>query len=166
MKLYLKIDDNLDGIELYRILNNNLKISKRLITKLKKYNQIFCNDIPAFTNYIVKANDTISVDIDFEEVSNDNIVPLDKKLEIIFEDESLLIVNKPYNMPTHPSLNHFNDTLSNIVKNYYLKNNINRQIRPVNRLDKDTSGIVIFAKNQYIQEHLISQMKNNIFKKE
>ena len=66
----------------------------------------------------------------------------------------------------HPSFNHFDSSLSNGVKSYFDKINLHRKIRIVNRLDKDTSGIVVFAKNEYIQEALIMQMKNNTFKKE
>ncbi len=62
-------------------------------------------------------------------------------------------------------MSHFEDSLSNGVKYYFEKNNIKRKIRPVNRLDKDTSGIVIFAKSEYIQEMLVKQMKNNTFEK-
>ena len=166
MKLSIKINSDLQNINLYKILNTNLNLSKRLITKLKNNKLIFCNNEVAYTNYIVKLNDIISVDIDFEEDNNDNIVALDKNIDIIYEDDCLIALNKPSNMPTHPSCNHFEDTLSNALKLYYLKNNINKTIRPINRLDKDTSGIVIFAKNQYIQEHLINQMKTLKFEKE
>ena len=77
-----------------------------------------------------------------------------------------MIINKPPNLPVHPSISHFQDSLSNGVKYYFNSINLNRKIRPINRLDKDTSGIVIFAKNEYVQEALIKQMKDNIFKKE
>ena len=161
MILSITIDESLQNISLYKILNTNLKLSKRLITKLKNNKQIFCNNKEVLTNYIVKLNDIVSVDIDFEENVNDNIVPTDIDIDIIYEDDCLIAINKPCNMPTHPSCNHFKDTLSNALKNYYIKNNINKTIRPINRLDKDTSGIVIFAKNQFVQEHLINQMKNS-----
>lgn len=85
--------------------------------------------------------------IDFEEqdyISAENI-PLD----VLYEDEYLLAVNKPADMVVHPSSYHLNGTLANGVK-YYLNNN--KKIRPINRLDRDTSGIVLFAKNEYIQE--------------
>ena len=60
-------------------------------------------------------------------------------------------------------MNHYNDSLSNALKNYYLKYNYNFKIRPINRLDKDTSGIVLFAKYPFIQEQLSIQMKSNTF---
>lgn len=87
-------------------------------------------------------------------------------LNIIYEDKYILAINKPANMAVHPSLRHFENSLSNGIKHYFNTINLNRKIRIVNRLDKDTSGIVIFAKNEYIQEALIRQMKDNIFRKE
>ena len=87
-------------------------------------------------------------------------------LEILFEDDYLLIINKPAGYPIHPSMLHFEDSISNGVKYYFNSINLHKKIRPVNRLDKDTSGVVIFAKNEYIQECLVKQMKNGQFLKE
>jgi 23S rRNA pseudouridine1911/1915/1917 synthase len=93
-------------------------------------------------------------------------VPVQIKLNIVYEDEYLLIINKPPFIPVHPSCNHYENSLSNGVKYYFNSINLKRKIRPVNRLDKDTSGLAIFAKHEYIQESLIKQMKSNAFKKE
>jgi 23S rRNA pseudouridine1911/1915/1917 synthase len=68
-------------------------------------------------------------------------------------------------MPVHPSENHFSDTLSNGIKYYFESINLNKKIRPINRLDKNTSGICIFAKNEYIQSSLIKQMQSENFHK-
>lgn len=163
MELQTHINQNLENKSVKDILKNVLGLSNRLIIKLKKYNQIYCNDKVCYTNYIVKLNDVIKVNINF--VQEDNIVPVKHQLNILYEDDSMLIVNKEANTPTHPSMKHFNNTLSNYVKQYYIENNIDTLIRPVNRLDKDTSGIVVFAKNQYIQECLIKQMQQKLFKK-
>ena len=69
-------------------------------------------------------------------------------------------------MAVHPSILHYNNSLSNGIKYYFESIGLNRKIRPVNRLDRDTTGIVIFAKNEYIQECLIKQMENKNFYKE
>ncbi len=165
MDLEYKITNNkYDNIK--QILKEEFHISDRLLKKLKLNHQIFLNYIPVNINYSdLKIGDFISIVLDFEE-EYDNIVPLESNLNIIYEDNYLLVVNKPSNMPVHPSCNHFEDSLSNIVKYYFDCIGLKRKIRIVNRLDKDTSGIVIFAKNEYIQEALIQQMKNNTFKKE
>ena len=138
-----------EGQKISNILRNKLNISSRLLTKLKMNKKILVNDIPVFSSHIIKNGDFITVKIDFEEqdyISAENI-PLD----VLYEDEYLLAVNKPADMVVHPSSYHLNGTLANGVK-YYLNNN--KKIRPVNRLDRDTSGIVLFAKNEYIQECL------------
>lgn len=82
-------------------------------------------------------------------------------LNIVYEDDYLLIVNKRKNQATIPTINHYNDNLSSDVANYYLKNNIYSKIHCVTRLDFETSGLVIFAKHQYIHNLL---MKANIEK--
>lgn len=164
MKLNYKVTDN-KYFNIKDVLKSYFEISDRLLTKLKKNNHIFLNGLPEYINKEIKINDLIEVDLDFEE-NFDNIVPFNINLNIIFEDESLIIINKSAGIPVHPSILHFNNSLSNGLAFYYIKNNIHKKIRPVNRLDKDTSGIVIFAKNEYIQECLIKQMKLKVFCKE
>lgn len=165
MKLEYIVTKNNKYINIKEILKCHFEISERLLAKLKRNQKILLNGSPTYINTSVKNNDLIQIDLDFEEES-ENIVSKEIPLNIIYEDDSFLIVNKNYNMPVHPSILHFEDSLSNGVKFYFDKINLKRKIRPVNRLDKDTSGIVVFAKNEYIQESLIKQMKNHIFKKE
>ena len=164
MNLNYMIKENEKYNNLKEILKQEFHISDRLLKKLKNNNQIFINNFPVSINSSFKTNDMISILLDFDETS-DNIIPTKMNLNILFEDDAMLIVNKPPYLPVHPSMNHFTDSLSNGIKYYYNSINLNRKIRPVNRLDKDTSGIVIFAKNEYVQESLISQMKSNKFKK-
>ncbi len=159
---YIVKDNKYKNIK--QIAKEYFNMSERLIIKLKNKKLIFKNNQTAFINEFVKFNDKISFNLDYEE-DNDNIVPTKMDFKVLFEDESLLIINKPPFTPIHPSSSHFSDSLSNAVKYYYKEKNINKKIRPVNRLDKDTSGIVIFAKNEYIQECLIKQMKQNTFEK-
>lgn len=149
---------------LRQVLKNKWHISNRLLTKLKNAHAITVNSQNVYMDYPLKLGDTITVKIDFKETS-ENIVAVKMDLDILYEDEYYIIINKPANMPVHPSFSHYTDSLSNGVQYYFNKNNIQTKIRPVNRLDKNTSGIVVFAKNEYIQECLISQMKNNIFEK-
>lgn len=140
-------------------------ISDKLIVKLKNKKKILLNGKVSKMSSTIQLNDIIEFDLNYPEES-ENIIPTKMNLEIIFEDEALLIINKAPNTPVHPSTNHYEDSLSNGVKYYFNQINLNKKIRPVNRLDKDTSGIVIFAKNEYVQENLITQMKTGTFKKE
>ena len=100
------------------------------------------------------------------EEENDNIVPVKMNLDILFEDDCLLILGKPAGIAVHPSILHFDDSMSNGVRYYFDLIGLKKKIRPVNRLDLNTSGIIVFAKNEYIQECLIRQMNENQFKKE
>ncbi len=160
---YQVLDNKYSTIK--EVLRDYFNISDRLLTKLKKNEQIFLNNTSTYINHSVNINDYIKINLDFEEES-ENIVSTKMEINIIFEDEGLLIINKPAGIPVHPSILHYENSLSNGIKFYYNSINLKRKIRPVNRLDKDTSGIVIFAKNEYIQESLIKQMKNKIFEKE
>ena len=164
MKLELKNLEN-KYYNVKEVLKEYWEISDRLLIKLKKQQKIFLNGNPTYVNAILKDNDIVSIDLDFEETS-ENIVPTKINLDIIFEDDFLFIVNKPAGIPVLPSISHYEDSLSNGIKYYFNSINLNKKIRPINRLDKDTSGIVLFAKNEYIQESLVKQMKKNIFKKE
>lgn len=164
MKLEYKILEN-KYVTVKQVLKEHFEISDRLLLKLKKNQRIFLNNKKVFVNATVNINDIVLVDLDFKE-ETENIHPTEMKLDILYEDDSLLIINKPFGIPVHPSILHFEDSLSNGVKFYFNSINLYKKTRPVNRLDKDTSGIVIFAKNEYIQEALIRQMKNNTFKKE
>ena len=105
-----------------------------------------------------------SNNLNLNKIHQQTFTPINRRQKL-YEDDFLLIVNKPPHLPVHPSILHYEDSLSNGVKYYFNRINLKKKIRPVNRLDKDTSGIVIFAKNEYIQECLIKQMKSNIFKK-
>jgi len=156
-------NENFDNIK--ELLKTKFQISDRLLLKLKNNNKILLNNKPANIKLPVNINDIITVLLDLEE-DNSNIVPTKINLNILYEDDCFLILNKPANVPVHPSMLHYENSLSNGVKYYFDTINLKKKIRPVNRLDKDTSGIVIFAKNEYIQECLIKQMQNNTFIKE
>ena len=148
-----------------QILKEVFFMSDRLIVKLKHNNCISVNDEVAHIWTKISKGDKFVDEENFEEESP-NIVPNENiKLTILYEDEYMLIVDKAPGMPVHPSSLHFDDSLSNGVKAYYEKIGLKKLIRPVIRLDKDTSGIVIFAKNEYIQNQLMYQMKTKSFKK-
>ena len=112
---------------------------------------IFVNNEPVTINHELKENDIVEARIDF--IEDDDIVPEKMDLDILYEDEYLLAINKASGIVVHPSSYHPNGTLANGVKDYL---NNKRKIRPINRLDRDTSGVVLFAKNEYIQERFVS----------
>ena len=144
------------------VLKAKFSMSDRLLLKLKKLDRIYLNGDVTSVNHLVLENDLIECYLDYEE-DNSNIVPIEMPLNIIYEDEAYIVVNKPAGIPVHPSMDHYADSLSNGIAFYFNQIGLKKKIRPVNRLDKDTSGIVIFAKNEYIQECLVRQMKSKEF---
>lgn len=130
-------------VALQEYLKNNCKVSRRLIQKLKNTDGgITCNGGFVRTVDTVHQGDIIEFNINDEnEIEpNGNL-----RAEIAFENESIVIFDKPSGMPVHPSVRHRNDTLGNLFAYLYP----DLTFRPVNRLDKDTSGLCIVAKNPY-----------------
>ena len=148
-----------------QILKNKLHISSRLMNKIISSKLVKVNNSPCDTRSTVNMGDLISIDLNYEE-DNSNIIACNQSIEIIYEDDCFLILNKPKGIATHPSTLHFDDSLSNRVKFYFDSIGLKKKIRPVNRLDLNTSGLIIFAKNEYIQECLINQMQTHEFTKE
>ncbi len=136
LEYVVKKNDNY--INLKDLLKNYFQISERLLIKLKHEQKLFVNGAKAYVYMPLHSGDNISVFIDFIE-NNSNIVPTKMNLNIVYEDEAMLIINKPAGIPVHPSMDHFEDSLSNGVRYYFDKIGLKKKIRPVNRIDKDTS---------------------------
>jgi 23S rRNA pseudouridine1911/1915/1917 synthase len=153
------------GKTVKHILKKRLQISERLIKKLKTGNRILCNSSPIRVVDVLKDGDILEVFADFPEEAGD-VIPEDIPIDILYEDDCLVALDKRPGMVVHPTFNHPCGTVANALMYHFLSKGITRKIRPVSRLDKDTSGIIIFAKNQYTQEFLIQQMKNKTFLKE
>ena len=147
------------------ILINRLAISHKLLITLKHQNAILLDGNPVPIHTSVNVGDKVIVNLEYEE-DNTNIVPKDIPIDIVYEDECYIVVNKPSGLAVHPSILHYEDSLSNGIRYYFDKIGLKKKIRPVNRIDKDTSGLVVFAKNEYVQECLVKQMKEGIFYKE
>lgn len=159
------VDKNTDKKVLKQLLKSQLGISGRFIKKLKYSSRIFCNGAPVYVNHVVNTGDVIEVFMDFVEEAED-IIPESIPIDILYEDDSLIALNKQPNIVVHPTFSHPTGTIANAVMHHFTENGLNIKIRPVSRLDRDTSGIIIFAKNPFVQEALIRQMKNKDFKKE
>lgn len=134
--------------------------SKRNIIALKKYpEKILLNGKWEFVNCILKAGDELVLSF-VEEVSSVRIEPQDIPLDIIYEDEDILVVNKPPYMPIHPTTNHKNNTLANAVMYYYQQQRQEHVFRCMNRLDANTSGLTIMAKHKYSGAKLGEAMRS------
>lgn len=159
---YIVTDNNFQNIN--QILKQEFNISSRLQHKLITNRHIYLNNNVIDTRSSVNIDDIITINLDFEE-ENDNIIATNIKLNIVYEDDCFLILNKPAGIAVHPSIQHYTDSLANGVKFYFETIGLHKKIRPVNRLDLNTSGLIIFAKNEYVQECLIKQMQDNTFQK-
>lgn len=137
--------------------------SRSFLQKLIKDGQVFVNDSARKANYRLKAEDFVSVRI--PDAVETPILPEDIPLDILYEDEDLLVVNKPKGMVVHPSAGHYSGTLVNAVM-YHCKDGlsgINGEIRPgiVHRIDMDTTGSLIVCKNDESHLFIAEQMKEH-----
>ncbi|AEK20041.1 RluA family pseudouridine synthase [Methanococcus maripaludis] len=160
--LKLTIDSKIAGNKLIDVLKDNFELSNKMIKKFDKENKIFVNSKNISLKSKLKENETVSVEID---CGINNITPENLVLNVIYEDDDLLIVNKPKNMVVHPTKNVLSKTLANAVSNHQKINNQNYKIRFVNRLDMDTTGLLIVAKNSYSHQQLAKQMDEGILEK-
>ena len=117
MKIKYKIEKQDLGKSINEILKNHFEISTRLLSKIIKNKKITINGNLCDTRSLTKENDEIEIDLNFEE--ENDIIPVKMDLDIIYEDEWMLVINKPANIAIHPSAIHFKDSLSNGVKYYF-----------------------------------------------
>ena len=128
-------------------LREEMGISAGLMNRLKWKDQLFVNGQPQHTDYPVKPGDVITVPLDDPQAQ---YPAQEGELSILYEDEHLLAVDKPAGMLIHPSRSRLTDTLANYVLGYYEKTGQNCAFHPITRLDRDTFGIVLLAKNAHI----------------
>lgn len=156
----ITITNQLNNKTVKHLLFNVLELSDKLVSDLKKGDCIFVNGEKCTVRKELKTSDIVKISI--PETENSDIVPIKGELDILFEDEDIIAVNKPANMPTHPTKYHIDDSLANLVCGYLGKDFV---FRAVNRLDKDTTGVVLIAKNRYSAEILNRQIRNKEIKK-
>ena len=140
-------------------LKSRLALSSTFLSKVK-LGGVFLNGENVHMRATVQNGDRI--EIFFPKESSEGIPPIDLPLEILYEDEHMLAVCKPKNMPTHPSKGNSLPTLANAVMHYFGEDFV---FRAITRLDRDTSGIVLIAKTQYAAARLSADMKAGRFAK-
>jgi 23S rRNA pseudouridine1911/1915/1917 synthase len=159
IELYVNEEDN-ERLDAY--LSNELdEISRTYLQKLIKEKRVDVNGIFKKASYLVKEGDTIKVDL--PEPKKLELIPENIPLDIVYEDEDLAVINKPQDMVVHPAPGNYTGTLVNALM-YHMDSlsSINGIIRPgiVHRLDKDTSGLLLIAKNDYSHRELSNQLKD------
>ncbi len=156
-----------DGKTVKDFIIKNLDLSSKMLTRLKHdQHGIILNGNRVTVRAILKQGDVLSLGIEREQKTSDSITPVNIPLDIIYEDEYYIVLNKPANMPTHPSHDHRDDTLANALAYLYTKSKEPFVFRAVNRLDRDTSGIVIFAKSAIAASKFSLLQQNKFIAKE
>ena len=154
----MHITSTKENVRIDQYLTEELDISRSKVQRLIKEEKVIVNDKVITNNYKVKLNDIIEVkdDLDFEINIEAENIPLD----IVYEDEYLLIVNKESGMVVHPAPGNYSKTLVNALMGKF--NLSNDKIRPgiVHRIDKDTSGLLVVAKDDKTHELLGDMIKN------
>lgn len=149
---------NEEDLTLKEILLDKLNFSVRSLSKMKREKSVLVNgEFKKLSSNIVKG-DLIEVRID-EDMAN--FEPQDLNLNIIYDDFDIIMVNKPPFMVVHPTKSHFDKTIANGVTDYIIKKNEKVKVRFVNRLDMNTSGLVIVAKNAYAHHVLSKDMSDD-----
>lgn len=155
MEYYIEAKD--DGLSVRRFLE--LKgYSHAVLVQLKKTAQgILVNGSWYYVSDILHTGDRLTVTL-LEDTENPQLLPIPLPLSILYEDEDILVVDKPAGMPVHPSQNNYDNTLANAVMYYFKEQQIPYTFRCVNRLDRDTTGLTILAKHSLSSAVLSRQM--------
>lgn len=140
--------------------------SRQNLIALKKIPEsILVNGRWEYVTYQLNAFETLVIHL-VEQDENEQILPINLPFPIVYEDEDLMVINKPANMPTHPSLNNYDNTLANAAAYHFSKLQIPYTFRCINRLDKDTTGLTILAKHAISAGLLSNMVKNRAIKRE
>jgi len=145
------------------VFKKKLPVSHALLKRLKVQEKIQVNGQAAHTNYRLQTGDLVTVDLNLEE--QNLVLPQDIPVDIIYEDDDLMVINKPAGMAVHPIKNQLEGTLANALTYYWQQRGENRLFRPINRIDKGTSGLVLVGKSQYAHQAMFRQQKQGLVRR-
>lgn len=147
-----------DGKAVRNVLERRLGVSRKLLSQVKLTEHgLTVNEQRVYTTAKVSAGDVIRLRMEREE--SDDILPQPIPIDIIYEDDDLLIVNKPAGMIVHPTHGHYTGTLANGVVHHWKEKGEKVRFRPIHRLDEETSGLVAIAKTGYVHQQLSEQLQ-------
>ena len=141
-----------DNGSVRQVMTRDLKLSRKEISRLKFDGEILLNGKRIKVNDRMRVGDTLT--LRFREAQTGEIPMLDVEPDILYEDEDVVVVNKPAGIPCHPVHGHIDDSMGSILASYYRRKGEDFVIRPVGRLDKDVSGAILFAKNRLAASRL------------
>lgn len=144
------------GLPIKKIIRSRFNFSSRLMGQIKRGNLVYKNGYPVPGWHTVVPGDVITVNLPEEK---SNFPPEDIPLDIVYEDDDLLVINKQYGVTVHPTKGCPNHTIANGIMNHMLDTHQSFKIRFINRLDTDTSGLLLVGKNSYSQNEVTKQMR-------
>lgn len=162
-RLVYSISEQDVGKKIRGYLKDNKDLSSRLVRNAAKEERIKVNGTVVRMNYILKSGDVIEIELNRDE--NQDIEPQPMDLDIVYEDSDILVVNKPPFMVVHPTKSYPDNTLANGILYYFKNSGQNCIVRLVSRLDMNTSGLIIIAKNQFSHMALAREMMQKDFEK-
>lgn len=161
-----KIRKNADGMTVLQLLKGELGLSRAFIKHLKfKENGITLNGKHVTVRQIVHQGDVLCL-LTEDEITPEKLTPSDLELGIVYENDDIVIPDKPADMPTHQSFGHYGDTVANALTFRYSTCGLPFVFRPVNRLDRNTSGLLLIARNRLSAAFLSDAMKKKEIKKQ
>ncbi len=147
------------GLCVRQFLARKLTLSHKMLKYLKyRPNGILVNGSPATVRRILAQGDTLSLATEDSETPP-HLIPVDLPIEILYEDDDLVVPAKPADMPTHPSHDHWDDTVANALAYRYAQAGLPFVFRPINRLDRNTSGLLLVARNKMAAGGLTQAMQ-------
>ena len=158
-----KVSKEYEGATIREFLKEDLGLSSRLIRRSAIEKRILVNKKEVSMRYIVHTGDLVQINLQSDE--SQNITPEKMDLDIVYEDEDILVINKKPYMVVHPTKTYQSGTLANGVLFYFKETNQNCIVRLVSRLDMNTSGLIIIAKNQFAHMALSKEMEENNLEK-
>lgn len=158
-----KVSKEYEGATIREFLKEDLGLSSRLIRRSAIEKRILVNKKEVRMRYIVHTGDLVQINLQSDE--SQNITPEKMDLDIVYEDEDILVINKKPYMVVHPTKTYQSGTLANGVLFYFKETNQNCIVRLVSRLDMNTSGLIIIAKNQFAHMALSKEMEENNLEK-
>lgn len=156
MKLCYQVSAEETGRTAEKIIHDNLGLSRAMVRRLKRSSGVQVNGQAVYLNTRLQEGDRLSVDLRLSKSTE--VTPQPIPIDIVYEDEHLLVVSKPAGMLVHPLKHEPENTLANAVLYHYTLNGTEPVFRPLTRLDKDTSGLVILAKSAHAGYRLTQQM--------
>ena len=151
------------GNKIKEYLKEEMDLSSRFIRSAALEKRIKVNRKTVKLDYILREGDHLSISLISEE--KQNIVPEDIPIHVVFEDDAILILNKEPYMVVHPTKTHLGGTLSNAVMHHYQSRGEHTIIRLISRLDMNTSGLIILAKNQFVHSRISQNMQDDQYDK-